>query len=325
MREIGKDTMSSMATIPGEAALFSRGRNRAFVKIQDGCRHRCTFCIVTVARGDERSREMKDIITQVNTLQHQGIKEVVLTGVHVGGYGSDLGSNLYSLIQAILSDTDIERLRLASVEPWDLPDNFFALFENNRLMPHMHLPLQSGSDVVLKRMARRCKTHEFEQLINKARTTVPDFNVTTDIIVGFPGETDQEWDKSITFIEKIGFPHIHIFPYSARTGTKAADMHGHVSTETKKKRSRQLHVLQNKIKQQYLQQQIGKDYRILIETSSTIDDKKSANYFGYTNNYLRAQLTLPNETMIENKIVNAKAVSLTNDNNVLNCKIVDNK
>ena len=130
---------------PARASIFKRGRNRAFIKIQDGCRYRCTFCIVTVARGEERSRSTEDIINEINRYHQQGVQEIVLTGVHVGGFGSDINSNLYELIRSVLSDTEVPRIRLASVEPWDLPDNFFALFSNKRLMPHMHLPLQSGS------------------------------------------------------------------------------------------------------------------------------------------------------------------------------------
>ena len=142
VREFGIDTMPTQATLPGTAALFARGRDRAFIKIQDGCRYQCTFCIVTVARGGERSRKIKDIVNEINQLHSQGIQEAVLTGVHVGGYGSDIDSSLYVLIQEILSNSDIPRLRLASVEPWDLHPDFFDLFQDYRLMPHIHLPLQ---------------------------------------------------------------------------------------------------------------------------------------------------------------------------------------
>ncbi|MEM7293458.1 MAG: MiaB/RimO family radical SAM methylthiotransferase, partial [Pseudomonadota bacterium] len=187
-RELDLPTMPEAATLPAEASLFSRGRQRAFIKIQDGCRYRCTFCIVTVARGDERSREVKTIVEEITRLVENGVREAVLTGVHVGGYGSDIDSSLFELISTILRDTDLPRLRLASVEPWDLPDHFFSLFENPRLMPHMHLPLQSGTDSVLRRMSRRCKTADFRQLVEEARKDIVDFNVTTDIIVGFPGE-----------------------------------------------------------------------------------------------------------------------------------------
>ena len=150
-------SMPLSATEPGDIALYSRGRHRAFIKVQDGCRYRCTYCIVTLARGEEQSRKITDIVTDIQRFHDQGIQEAVLTGVHVGGYGSDTGSSLSNLIQAILNDTDIPRLRLASVEPWDLPEDFFKLFNNPRLMPHMHLPLQSGSDSVLRRMRDAAK------------------------------------------------------------------------------------------------------------------------------------------------------------------------
>ena len=164
IQELNMFAMPSEATTPGKTSLFERGRQRAFIKIQDGCRYRCTYCIVTVARGGERSRAISDILSEINHLAKQGIHEAVLTGVHVGGYGSDINCDLYDLISAILDETDLPRLRLASVEPWELPDKFFALFSNSRLMPHMHLPLQSGSDSILKKMSRRCKTLDFKTL-----------------------------------------------------------------------------------------------------------------------------------------------------------------
>ncbi|MEN8260273.1 MAG: tRNA (N(6)-L-threonylcarbamoyladenosine(37)-C(2))-methylthiotransferase MtaB, partial [Pseudomonadota bacterium] len=223
-RELALESMPALSTEPAEVSLFSRGRQRAFVKVQDGCRYRCTFCIVTVARGAERSRAIKDIVDEINRLHQQGIQEAVLTGVHLGGYGGDLDTGLDTLINAILTDTEIPRLRLGSLEPWDLPKSFFKQFQNPRLMPHLHLPLQSGCDSVLRRMARRCKTEEFACLAEQARREIPDINITTDIIVGFPGETEEEWRSGLNFIEKIGFGHIHIFSYSKREETKAASM-----------------------------------------------------------------------------------------------------
>ena len=141
--------MPSLSTEPGLSSLFKRGRNRAFIKIQDGCRHRCTFCIVTIARGNERSRKIDSITDEINRYHQQGVHEVVLTGVHVGGYGSDINFSLHQLVEKILSETTIPRIRLASVEPWDLNEKFFSLFRNKRLMPHMHLPLQSGCNSCL--------------------------------------------------------------------------------------------------------------------------------------------------------------------------------
>ncbi|HFD86478.1 MAG TPA: MiaB/RimO family radical SAM methylthiotransferase, partial [Gammaproteobacteria bacterium] len=192
-------TMPLSATEPDDIALYSRGRHRAFIKVQDGCRYRCTFCIVTIARGEEQSRCIEEITAEIRRFHDSGIQEVVLTGVHVGGYGSDTGTDLFTLVQAILNETDIPRIRFASVEPWDLPDNFFDLFRNTRVMPHMHLPLQSGSDTILRRMARRCKTAEFRRLADRAREAVSGFNITSDIIVGFPGETSKEWEQTLQF------------------------------------------------------------------------------------------------------------------------------
>ena len=310
MHELNMSTMPSEATVPGESSLFKRGRQRAFIKIQDGCRYRCTYCIVTIARGNERSRSIKDIIDEINHLTSQGIHEAVLTGVHAGGYGNDINCDLYDLIKVILNETDLPRLRLASVEPWDLPDRFFELFSNPRLMPHMHLPLQSGSDSVLKRMLRRCNTADFKRLIDYARKEVPDFNVTTDVIVGFPGETKKEWQKGLEFIRLAEFSHIHIFSYSGREGTKAADLPDQVSKDEKKKRSVQLHQLAAEMKIAYLGKHINREFPILWERNSTTDKTDSTRYFGYTPNFIRAQIDVTSNAILTNKILRARITSV---------------
>jgi len=265
-----------------ETALFLRGRHRAFIKVQDGCRYRCTYCIVTIARGAERSRSIKDIVEEINRLSAQGVQEIAITGVHVGGYGSDTGSNLYELLSEILDRTEIPRIRLASVEPWDLPQNFFRLFQDSRLMPHMHLPIQSGSDTVLRRMARRCKTEEFSRIVDKARDSIPLFNITTDVIVGFPGETEKEWSQTMDYIERTGFGHMHIFSYSRREGTRAASLPGQVEKSIKKERSRQMHQLAAKLKTIELQKQVGNKCAVLWEQQS---NHGSGLWTGYTPQY----------------------------------------
>ena len=313
LAELNLDSMPAMSTEPGEVSLFSRGRQRAFVKVQDGCRYRCTFCIVTVARGEERSRSIQDVVDEINNLHSQGINEAIITGVHLGGYGSDIDSNLVSLIEAILAQTEIPRLRLGSLEPWELPDGFFELFQNPRLMPHLHLPLQSGSDTVLRRMARRCKTDEFAAMVDKARALIPHFNLTTDIIVGFPGESEQEWQESIAYIERIGFGHIHIFSYSPREGTKAATLPNPVSNEIKRLRSRQLHELAEQMKQAFIQQNLGTSSNVLWEGQyETLADGR-LRYFGYTPNYLRASCVVDPGTSLENRILPARLVEATTD------------
>ncbi len=312
-RELALPTMPEAATLPAEASLFARGRQRAFIKIQDGCRYRCTFCIVTLARGDERSRPVVEIVDEINRLVDAGVNEAVLTGVHVGGYGSDLDSDLQQLIATILRETDLPRLRLASVEPWDLPEDFFTLFENPRLMPHMHLPLQSGADSVLRRMARRCKTHDFRQLVERARNAIPGFNVTTDIIVGFPGETEEEWRESLDYIASIGFGHCHIFSYSPRNGTKAARLPNPVPKDTRKSRSRALHALSEKMKQDTFQHHLNQHATVLIEGDGEAGENGNTCYQGYTPNYLRVQVETSAKHSLCNQLVPVQLVSISDD------------
>ena len=283
---LGLPTIPTHSTEPGESALFRLGRHRAFIKVQDGCRYRCTYCIVTVARGEERSRDPAEIVDEINRLHDQGIQEAVLTGVHLGGYGSDNGSNLTELIRTVLEQTRIPRLRLGSLEPWDIPEDFVGLFADPRLMPHLHLPLQSGSDSVLKRMARRCNTTEFAQLVDRLRRSVPDINITTDLIVGFPGETEAEWQETLGFVEHIGFGRIHTFGFSARQGTAAAAMPGQVASHVKKVRSRDLHELAESQGIAFAARYLGQTLPVLWEGLRRQEDG-SSRIFGYTPNYLK--------------------------------------
>ncbi len=301
LTELNFDSMPAMSTEPGETSLFTRGRQRAFIKVQDGCRYRCTFCIVTVARGEERSRPVQDVINEINVLHQQNINEIILTGVHLGGYGNDLGISLVDLIKAILAETDVPRIRLGSLEPWELTNDFYQLFDNPRLMPHLHLPLQSGSDTVLSRMARRCKTEEFAQIVNRLRAINPLFNITSDIIVGFPGETEEEWQESLAFIERIGFGHLHIFTYSPREGTKAASLPNPVPEPIKKQRSRDLHLLAEKLRLDFFQLNLGQTYPVLWEGCTEQVDENTQRVFGYTPNYLKVSGLINNEKSLENQ------------------------
>ena len=218
------------------------------------------------------------------------MQEIALTGVHVGGYGSDIDSNLYRLLSEILAASDIPRIRLASVEPWDLPPGFFELFHEPRLQPHMHLPIQSGSDSVLRRMARRCKTAEFERLVEQARQTIPLFNVTTDLIVGFPGETGEEWRQTLEFVERVGFGHMHIFPFSARAGTKAARLPEQIDAATKKARSREMHELAAQLKRRELERHLGNRASVLWEQQI---NPEIGLWSGYTPHYHKIVSTDP--------------------------------
>ncbi len=302
-------TMPLMAMEPGETSLFLRGRNRAFIKIQDGCRYRCTYCIVTIARGDERSRSDKDIIDEINAFSEQGIQEIVLTGVHVGGYGSDISTSLAQLVTSILENTDIPRIRFASVEPWDLPEDFFSLFSNTRLMPHMHLPIQSGVNSVLRRMSRRCKTDEFKSLVEQARRSVSGFNVTTDIIVGFPGETEDEWQQTMEYIESVGFGHMHVFSYSAREGTKATSLANPVPNAIKKQRSLQMRTLADTMKASFYSQLVGVESQVLWEKARA-NQAGNLVFHGYTPNYVRVQTEVVSDNSSANLENNITSVQI---------------
>jgi threonylcarbamoyladenosine tRNA methylthiotransferase MtaB len=289
--------MPEAATAPDAQQLLAHGRQRAFIKVQDGCRYRCSFCVVTLARGQERSRPAEEIVAEIQRLQARGVKEVVLAGVHLGGYGSDLGSSLHRMVAKVLAETDIPRLRLGSLEPWELDSEFWELFADPRLLPHLHLPLQSGSDSVLRRMSRRCKKADFTALVKHARDRVADLNLTTDIIVGFPGESAAEWAETLAFVEETGFGHVHIFSYSPRPGTKAAGLPDQVAAATKRERSRELHRLAQEMKRANLERFLGRRFPVLIE-----DQDPKGRWGGYTPNFLRVSLPDAIEPALGNQI-----------------------
>lgn len=295
--------MPASAAAPGVTHAFREARTRGFVKVQDGCRNRCSFCIVTIARGRERSRTIDEVVAEVELLVNRGYREVVLTGVHLGGYGSDLGTDLRALTRALLDRTDVCRLRLSSLEPWDLPEDFAELWEQPRLMPHLHLPLQSGSDTVLKRMARRCSTDEYRRLVHGLRTQIDGLVLTTDVIVGFPGETDDEWRDSLNFVREIGFAHVHAFSYSRREGTTAARLPGQVDTDSKRRRSLELRELASAMKAQHLGHFAGSTRAVLWEGEGEVADAGRRRHSGYTDNYLRVVTEVPaDRASLENSV-----------------------
>ncbi len=312
---IDLNAMPELATEPDSTHVYAeRERTRAFIKVQDGCRNRCTFCIVTIARGDERSRTVRDIIDEINELHGAGFQEAVLTGVHLGGYGHDLdnGEDLFSLTQAVLEHTDIPRVRLSSLEPWDLPELVWELWSSPKLMPHLHLPLQSGSDSVLKRMARRCSTNSFATMVDRARTAIPDLSLTTDLIVGFPGETDDEWKHTVDYVQGIGFAHMHIFTYSPRTGTKAATLGGQLNGTIKRARSTELHGIAAKMKRQHLAKHVGQARSVLWEGAG-VPAAGGRSFSGYTDNYLRVVTVVPQHVDLQNRVTPTQLVSLVGD------------
>ncbi|HMR97865.1 MAG TPA: MiaB/RimO family radical SAM methylthiotransferase [Anaerolineales bacterium] len=263
-------------------------RMRAFIKAQDGCNNQCTFCITTVARGEARSRTVADVIQDIQFALDGGAKEIVLTGVHLGSWGYDLDSHLAELIKAILHNTDVPRLRLSSLEPWDLNAEFFSLWVDSRLMPHLHLPLQAGSDSTLKRMRRNTTTSSFRELVHSAREMIPDVAITTDIIAGFPGETDEEFAQTLDFVNEMNFAGGHVFTYSPRPGTGAAKMKGQIKSEVRKKRNHILHDALEESAKSYREKFIGQTMSVLWESTSEMGERGWLMQ-GFTENYLRAQ------------------------------------
>jgi threonylcarbamoyladenosine tRNA methylthiotransferase MtaB len=278
--------------------LYPGARTRAFVKVQDGCDNRCTFCIVTVARGAARSRPADDVIVEVRELARAGYQEIVLSGVHLGSYGHNLGDRrgLFHLVRRLLAETDVPRLRLSSLEPWDLNAGFFALWEDPRLGRHLHLPLQSGCDVTLRRMARRTTTTGFAQLVAAARAAIPDLSVTTDVIVGFPGETEAEFAASLAFVEAMAFAKLHVFRYSPRAGTAAASMRGQVPPEIKNERSHRMHKLGVRLEHTFRRCFVDRTMEVLWETQELAGH--TLMWKGLTDNYLR--VSAPGEPCLRN-------------------------
>ncbi len=286
------------------------GRTRAFVKVQDGCDNRCTFCIVTVLRGQSRSRPLAEVVREVAQLAASGYREAVLTGVHLGAYGRDLPgaarTDLKELVAAILTHTDIPRLRLSSLEPWELADGFFDLWARwpGRLCPHLHLPLQAGSDKILRRMARRCTTASFRALVAEARAAIPDLILTTDLIVGFPGETDADFEVGLAFVEEMRFAHAHIFPFSPRAGTAAATFDGQVPKAVKKERSRRLHAVVERTGRAERLRFVGTVRPVLWEgQGEPVTDRPDMHLWtGLTDNYLRVMTYVPSDVDLHNRI-----------------------
>lgn len=269
--------------IPG-----SRLRTRAFIKVQDGCRHNCTFCVTTVARGESRSELPDKVIREIKAAHEGGVKEAVLTGVQLGSWGMDFesASSLTSLVEKILKETDIPRLRLSSIEPWDVNQDLIMLLQEDRIARHLHLPLQSGSASVMKRMARAISPTRYAQLIDQIRELIPGIAITTDIMSGFPGETDQEFQESINFVQEMGFADGHVFTYSAREGTLAHDFPDQVHNALRKERSAQVREILTASAEAYRQKQIGTELIVLWEKVESISDN-IWQASGLTDNYLR--------------------------------------
>ena len=259
---------------------------RAFIKVQDGCNQFCAYCIIPFARGRVRSRELPDVLQEIRTLAKSGYREVVLTGIHLSSYGVDNGESLLHLIEAVHELEGIERIRLGSLEPRIVTDAFAKrLSELPKICPHFHLSLQSGCDTVLSRMNRRYDTAEYEAGCALLRRYFEHPAITTDVIVGFPGETDEEFETTERYLERIHFYEMHIFQYSRREGTKAAAMPDQVPEAVKKERSEKLLALGHRMSEEFRRYYLGRQVTALLEEEFLYDGKRY--YTGYTKEYVK--------------------------------------
>jgi len=271
---------------------------RALVKIQDGCDKRCSYCVVPLARGKEKNREVGSILAEIGCLVKNGYKEVVLTGVHIGRYNKD-GTNLVSLSDKILNQTKVERLRLSSIDPKEFSDELINLIsKSKRIARHLHIPLQSGDDQILSLMKRDYSTAEYGKLLEKIKDAIPEVMIGADVIVGFPGETDKQFENTCQFILSSPLSYLHVFSYSERKGTSASQFTDKVPPQIIHKRSEILHDLGRKKWEEYLNLFIGKTLDVLIEQKR---DKKTDKLSGLSGNYIR--VLLDGEDSFMNKII----------------------
>ena len=300
IEEIGqtKEYEKLHLTKPGE-------HTRAYIKVQDGCNQFCTYCIIPYVRGRVRSRTVEDVLDEVRTLAGNGYQEVVLTGIHLSSYGIDFDGNrhLLSLIQAVHQVEGIRRIRLGSLEPGIITDEFArTLSELPKMCPHFHLSLQSGCDDTLKRMNRRYTSEEYYEKCCILRRYFDNPALTTDVIVGFPGETEEEFQKSRDFVDKVNFYETHIFKYSRREGTRAAAMENQVSEQEKARRSAVLIELGEKKRKAYEQSFLGKEVEVLVEEEAVIEGRPMQT--GHTKEYIR--IAFEGDKSLKNTIVKVR-------------------
>lgn len=257
------------------------GRTRAFIKIQDGCENFCSYCIIPYVRGKCRSKNFQTVLEEIQNYVQHGYKEVVLTGIHTGNYGVDLGTDFAALLREIVKINGLVRLRISSIEITELTDEVLQIIrDNDVIVDHLHIPLQAGSDKILRLMNRKYDLAYFKQKMEQIREIRPDISLTTDIIVGFPSETEEDFQDTLSFVREVQFSKVHVFPYSRRSGTVAADMAEQVPGDVKKDRVRRLLALSKELETEYMKKFIGKTLPVLMEVNRTDYS------LGHTSNYL---------------------------------------
>ncbi len=262
-----------------------KNRCRAFVKIQDGCENFCSYCVIPYVRGKCRSKDLNTVIKEVETLVSKGFKEIVLTGIHTGNYGVDLGTNFALLLKELVKIQGLERLRISSIEIRELTAEVLEVIKNNQvIVDHLHVPLQAGSDKILKLMNRKYDLAFFEHKLEEIRAIRPNISITTDIIVGFPGEDEEDFKETIENAKKFNFSKIHVFPYSERLGTKAMELDGHLDNAVKKARARELLLVSKELEKRYASKFLNQELEVLFE------EVKDGLSIGHTSNYLKVKV-----------------------------------
>lgn len=276
-----------------------KNRCRAFVKVQDGCENFCSYCIIPYVRGKCRSKDLDTVVKEVSSLVNKGFKEIVLTGIHTGNYGVDLNTNFATLLKELVKIDGLERLRISSIEVTELNSDVLDVIKNNKkIVDHLHIPLQAGSDKVLRLMNRKYDLKYFENTLKEIRKIRPDISITTDIIVGFPNESEEDFLDTIENSKKFAFTKIHVFPYSDRKGTVASEMTGHIDGNIKKERARRLLMVSKELEKEYANKFIGKSLEVLFE------EVKDGVSIGHTSNYLKVKVKgeIPTNTFKNVKI-----------------------
>ena len=275
------------------------GRTRAFVKVQDGCENFCSYCIIPFVRGKCRSKELDKVVNEITDLTNNGYQEVVLTGIHTGNYGVDLNTNFATLLKELVKIDKLKRLRISSIEITELTDEVLEVIKNNKvIVDHMHIPLQAGSNEILKLMNRKYDLDYFYKKIKEIRTIRPEISITTDVIVGFPGETEELFQKTINTCKELELTKIHVFPYSIRKGTVAETLPNHLDQSIKKDRARRLLEVSKELENNYFNKYVGKEVEVLVE------EVKDGYSYGHTGNYLYVKINkeLEHNTFVQVKV-----------------------
>ena len=275
------------------------GRTRAFVKVQDGCENFCSYCIIPFVRGKCRSKALDKVVSEITDLTNNGYQEVVLTGIHTGNYGVDLNTNFAKLLKELVKIEKLKRLRISSIEITELTDEVLEVIKDNKvIVDHMHIPLQAGSDEILKLMNRKYDLNYFFNKIKEIRSIRPEISITTDVIVGFPGETEELFQNTINTCKDLELTKMHVFPYSIRKGTVAETLPNHLDQSIKKDRARRLLEVSKELEKNYFNKYIGKEVEVLIE------ETKDGYSYGHTGNYLYVKINkeLEHNTFVQVKV-----------------------